>query len=65
MRIPTTERVFPTPTMPFKENEAIDAKSLFAFDQLHYHGIQSVQACINALNLKRGDKLLEIGSVLS
>ena len=60
---PEAKRIFrELDNLGVKENEAIDVKSLFAFDQLHYHGIQSVQACINALNLKRGDKLLEIGS---
>lgn len=60
---PEAKRIFrELDNLGVKENEAIDVKSLFTFDQLHYHGIQSVQACINALNLKRGDKLLEIGS---
>lgn len=60
---PEAKRIFrELDNLGVQENESIDVQSLFAFDQLHYHGIQSVQACINTLNIKRGDKLLEIGS---
>ena len=60
---PEAKRIFrELDNLGVQENDAIDVQSLFAFDQLHYHGIQSVQNCIDILNVKRGDKLLEIGS---
>ena len=60
---PEAKRIFrELDNLGFNENEAIDAQSLFSFDQLHYHGVQSVKECIEALKIKKADKLLEIGS---
>ena len=60
---PEAKRIFrELDNLGFKENEGIDAQSLFSFDQLHYHGAQSVKECIEALKIKKADKLLEIGS---
>ena len=60
---PEAKRIFrELDNLGFKENEGIDAQSLFSFDQLHYHGVQSVKECIEALKIKKADKLLEIGS---
>jgi len=46
----------------FFENDLITIKVLNKFDQLHYHGIESVQYCIDTLNICNQDRVLEIGS---
>lgn len=40
----------------------IDVSVLWAFDQLHYHGVDSVQEAIDRLPIRAGDRVLEVGA---
>ena len=48
--------------MGFTEESEIDLEALCKIDQLHYHGVVSVQRAIDSMNIADCDKILEIGA---
>ena len=46
----------------YSEDDKLNLKDVNQFDQLHYHGTQSVQAAIEAINIQENDNVLEVGA---
>ena len=60
---PEAERIFrDLESVGISKNEPINVDLLSSFDQLHYHGVETVLNCITTLNINSNDNVLEIGS---
>lgn len=46
----------------YSDGSYLDLEVLNKFDQLHYHGVDSVLDCINQLDIKKSDLVLEVGA---
>ena len=46
----------------YSKDDKLDLTDLNQFDQLHYHGISSVQDAIDSINIEQNDKVLEVGA---
>ena len=46
----------------YSKDDKLDLTDLNQFDQLHYHGISSVQDAIDSISIEQKDKVLEVGA---
>ena len=46
----------------YSKSDKLNLEDVNQFDQLHYHGTLSVQEAITTINIKKNDKVLEVGA---
>lgn len=60
---PRPERIFDDiAALGYAPGRPIPVEVLNQFDQLHYHGVEALDAAILACDIKAGDRVLEVGS---